>query len=212
MKIVAMSDLHGRLPAVPECDVLLIAGDICPNFCYDTGRDRLRQMEWLRDKYATWEETVPAKSIFVTPGNHDWFAGMSAVNRSKMFIDEGVDVLQDGRLFRFWFSPWIPPIGHWNYCQPRDRRKEFFAQIPENLDVLVTHGPAHRVLDYSWSNEPCGCPELRQAIYQKKPKFHMFGHIHEGQRHTRHTKLGETHMFNVAMFGDDWQPVTIEIQ
>ena len=57
--------------------------------------------------------------------------------------------------------------------------------IPEDTDVLITHGPPHGILDLvpsdmSGNYEHAGCEELLLAVKRVKPKLHVFGHIHEG--------------------------------
>ena len=215
MKVVAIADVHGRLPrisAIPECEILLIAGDLCPDFPnpWDAGIMCARQTEWLQNEYAAWEKVVPAKHIFMTPGNHDWITCLPDGLRTKLFIDAGIEL--EGK--NFWFTPWITPIGSWNYMADRATRKTRFAMIPEGLDLLVSHSPAHEVMDRSYSEDLCGCPELRQAIYRAKPKVCVFGHIHEGWRgyeDGRPVVLGKTLMYNVAKWGAMWRPRMLDI-
>jgi hypothetical protein len=53
--------------------------------------------------------------------------------------------------------------------------------IPDDTDVLITHGPPHGVLDAAMDGFLCGCEELLDAVTTRvKPRLHIFGHIHEG--------------------------------
>lgn len=211
MRIAAVADLHGRLPVIPDCDVLVIAGDFCAEFeplFRNPDLTRIRQTEWLNDVYAEWEKTVPASRILVTPGNHDFITKLPFACRSEFYVDDGPTIDN----VRFWLMPWTIPIGNWNYGMVRSQRKQTYADIPEGVDVLVSHGPAHKVLDRSHSGEHIGCPELRQAIYNKHPRVCVFGHCHEGQRDGGNpVRLGMTDMYNVAKWGASWAPTIIDL-
>lgn len=65
--------------------------------------------------------------------------------------------------------------------------------IPNDTDVLITHGPPFGILDKNTDNENCGCEELLLAINRIKPKIHIFGHIHEAYGEI---KLNGTHFIN----------------
>ena len=67
MRYVCTSDLHGALPEIPECDVLLLGGDICP-----VSNHRLDfQQSWLDTDFRYWLKRIPAKKIIGCVGNHD---------------------------------------------------------------------------------------------------------------------------------------------
>ncbi|KAK6023014.1 hypothetical protein OSTOST_11267, partial [Ostertagia ostertagi] len=58
-----------------------------------------------------------------------------------------------------------------------------WKKIPSNLDVLITHTPALGYLDTytEWRPERWGCRHLLREIETRvKPKFHVFGHVHQG--------------------------------
>ena len=58
-------------------------------------------------------------------------------------------------------------------------RTRLYTRIPDNVDILVTHGPPIGILDQppgTLRHE--GCPQLLEAVTWLEPKLHVFGHVH----------------------------------
>ncbi len=103
MKIAAISDLHGHLPIVPPCDLLIIAGDVCPDFGPGTGPGLIRQRDWLNHEFANWIAVQPCRTWVATYGNHDFLQRCAA----GFHVDEAVTI---GGL-KVWLSPWSNTFG-----------------------------------------------------------------------------------------------------
>ena len=66
--------------------------------------------------------------------------------------------------------------------------------IPADVDFLITHGPA-----YSYLDRDLGCKQLFLAVASARPKYHIFGHVHE-EGLQRKAMLGGTTFLNVSYF------------
>lgn len=175
MKIVCISDTHNQHDrlTVPDGDVLVHAGD------FSMVGERGDVLEFNR-----WLGTLPHKHKVIVAGNHDfilerqWDAYKLFTNATYL-QDSGVEI--DG--VRFWGSP-ITPYPHtgWAFTRkPGDEIRPHWSRIPDDTDVLITHGPPFKVLDYCVRDVHAGCRLLRATVMQRvRPKFHVFGHIHEG--------------------------------
>jgi Icc-related predicted phosphoesterase len=54
-------------------------------------------------------------------------------------------------------------------------------KIPDDTDILVTHTPPVGHGDLCCTGVRAGCVELLTTVQQRvQPKYHVFGHIHEG--------------------------------
>ena len=72
MRIAAISDMHGNLNfSVPESDLLLIAGDICPA-AHDPYLSIGMQRQWLDKKFREWLNKQPISHAIAVAGNHCW--------------------------------------------------------------------------------------------------------------------------------------------
>lgn len=110
-------------------------------------------------------------------------------------------------------SPWQPWFYDWAFNLPRgDALREKWDLIPGDVDVLITHGPPHGILDRNLEGENCGCEELHAAVDRIKPKVHAFGHIHLSHGTGR---AGNTLFVNASICTeryDPWQaPVVVDL-
>ena len=61
-----------------------------------------------------------------------------------------------------------------------------WAKIPDDVDVLITHGPPANILDRTYTGQYVGCPHLLARVQKIRPRLHVFGHIHEAYGQEEH--------------------------
>ena len=77
-----------------------------------------------------------------------------------------------------------------------DVQRKAWVNMPENLDILVTHVPPQYISDLTSNNESIGCEYLHMVIKEKNPSVHLFGHVHEKQGEI--LTIGSTTFYNCA--------------
>ncbi|MCD8310320.1 MAG: metallophosphatase domain-containing protein [Prevotellaceae bacterium] len=156
MTILQISDTHNRhglLTDLPAADVIVHCGDLT-----DLGTEA-EVLDFLN-----WFIALPhLHKLFVT-GNHD-LCLWNAVDIED--LPQGVHFLQDR-------SCEIDGVKFFGLAYNHS-----VSLIPTDTDVLVTHEPPALILDVTmgmhWGNEM-----LRERVFQVKPRYHLFGHAHEG--------------------------------
>lgn len=204
MKIVAASDLHGTLPTVPTCDLLLLGGDLCPI----SDHRPAFQGHWLDTTFRRWLHDVPARKVIGVCGNHDF-----VFERDPHLVPRDLPwtYLQDAGTtwegLTFWGTPWQPWFHNWAFNLYEPELLPKWAMIPAGTDVLVLHGPPHGYGDgvpHGGEVEHTGSPGLLDRIKAVAPKLAIFGHIHEGRGEWR---LGPTILANVTILDVKYQHV-----
>jgi Icc-related predicted phosphoesterase len=112
------------------------------------------------------------------------FAEIKAVLTScpDLIYLEDSSVTIDG--VKFWGSPYQPPFHDWAFNRSDEERQVIYSNIPDDVDVLLSHGPPYQILDLCYDGTEAGCPILYDEIFNRiKPKMVVFGHIHEAAGH-----------------------------
>ncbi|KAK0831248.1 hypothetical protein LTR03_015572 [Friedmanniomyces endolithicus] len=104
-----------------------------------------------------------------------------ATDAGVVFLDEGTHsfTLANGARLTVYASPYTPSKSDWGFSYDPDNAEHDWA-IESTVDVVITHGPPHGVLDYTHTKKRAGSPSLFAAVSRARPRMHCFGHIHEG--------------------------------
>lgn len=215
MKILAVSDLHGNLPVIPPCDLLLIGGDICPDFLNGTritpDRGEVRQGHWLKNEFAEWLEGVPADRIFGIAGNHDF-----VFDKTQYLIPRNLkwDYLRDQtrthKGVKVHGIPWVPQLQSWAFYKPDHELAKKYDLIPDDVDIILSHGPPFGYCDFTspqFGSAHVGSDAAVEAIQRVHPKAFVCGHIHEARGHKvyRHKEF-YTDVYNVSAVNEFYEP------
>lgn len=209
-RFVCFSDTHGKHDYIakknyPHADVLLHAGDFTNTgeleqvesfakwlnaypakhkIVIAGNHDITFHEEYYRDKGAArfHRQTVP------DPETGELSFRTKPYDCSKvrnLLKGNGTIYLEDGLAdicgYTIYGSPWQPEFCDWAFMLPRGQpMREIWANVPESVDVLLTHTPPYGFGDRSSSNARVGCEMLTQAIRQRAVSVNVSGHIHSG--------------------------------
>lgn len=201
MLIDCISDLHGFKPELPGGDILIICGDL-------TARNKRDEY----DQFNLWLSKLPYRCKVVIGGNHD-----GLLERKQVMIgSEHIHYLCDSNFefegLKIWGSPYTPKFGNWHFMKNRGQDiRRHWDLIPNDIDVLVTHGPPYGIFDEVDYEVHVGCKELRKAVQERiKPRIHCFGHIHECGGKT--VTIDDTLYVNCSYVDERYRPVNLAIR
>ena len=226
MRITFISDTHNKhnkmTKDLPGGDLIIHAGD-------STSRGYAHEIE----QFVEWFDNLHQydHKIFIA-GNHDWGFQDNPKNTAKKLAEyPGITYLQDESFYftesgvKVYGSPWQPEFYNWAFNLPKLgwELEQKWADIPNDTDILITHGPPQGLLDTSgppWNEPYLGCELLRVRVDKIKPKIHVFGHIHGSYGYAFD---GHTHYINASVLDEryeythkpltvDWNPETNEIE
>lgn len=185
MKLVTISDTHNQHKnlEIPKCDVLVHSGD----FSYTGDFQSIWEInEW----FGKLKKEKKVKEVIAVSGNHDrGFEQNPTLFRSLMtnciYLQDELTELMG---FKWYGSPRTPFFNNWAFNEQRGADiKKWWDRIPDDTNVLITHGPPYGILDVNIEEiyslplgpEHLGCEELKKRIDElKNLKLSVFGHIH----------------------------------
>ena len=200
MKLCIISDTHTKhkmlqhLGGIPECDILVHCGDFTWVGKY-----------WEVRNFMRWFLEQPARHKVLICGNHEETFDHNHKNYNPtcraivtQCAYENFHYLENSSVtiegLKFYGTPWTPFFYDWAFNGITDANlpfhprgvslTEIYNKIPEDVQILISHGPPYDILDMSErGDERTGSVEMRKLTSEKLVQLRLFlcGHIHEAR-------------------------------
>lgn len=193
MKVCVISDIHGELLPVESfkpCELFIICGDISPLNI----QGKFFKMQLWMCEFKDWCNSLPCKKVLFIAGNHDFYCKYhSHFMLEKFSKEDKVTYLEheeyvynsdEGKSYKIFGTPYCKEFGTWAFMEPHPTLVKLFNEIPNDLDILITHDQPYGWGDILLENVPwadgsmIGNIPLAQAVLDKQPKYLFCGHLH----------------------------------
>lgn len=160
---IHLSDTHGlhrQLANLPAADIIIHSGDFTMAGTQDEVFD-----------FINWFCDLPYRYKIFIAGNHD----MCLFGNELSGLDNNCYYLCNSGICIEGINIYGVPMFMEDIMS--DTYQKSINSIPQDTDILITHQPPYRILDYD-DNRYYGDKALLQRVKEVKPKYHLFGHIH----------------------------------
>jgi Icc-related predicted phosphoesterase len=181
-RIAFISDPHGyhKSISIPKCDLLICSGDL-------TSRGEISVFESFNEWVGELKRSSQIKECILTLGNHDLSSDSNFIRyyqpNFRSYFSNCILLMNESCEFeglKIYGSPHTLQFGSWAHMYDRKDGDLIWDQIPNDTQILITHGPPHTILDQTSSGDLAGCESLYKKIRQLPSLLvHCFGHIHE---------------------------------
>jgi len=187
MQLVFISDVHTRHAelVIPACDILISCGDYS-----------FRGEPEVVKGYHEWLAEQPAEHIISINGNHELAVEKDYV-KTKALVEATsprIHMLQQESVvingIKIYGDATTPYFFNWAWNAGRTPAeaamhnkpyiKHEWDKIPDDVNILVTHGPPYNILDkVKRTKDGVGCKHLLDRLKSLPAlKVHAFGHLH----------------------------------
>lgn len=191
MRILHLSDTHShhrQLTDLPSADIIIHSGDVS---VAGTGKEVIDFIEWFG--------TLDYEFKIFLAGNHDYCLDGKDIEIIQRLLPENCFYLCNSGItiggIKFWGVP---------FFFSDDISGEYhnmITQIPADIDILISHRPPLGILDNA-DNIAFGCTDMLRRVLEIRPRYHLFGHIHDAYGIE---KTKDTTFVNAALVDENYR-------